>query len=68
MARAIYGLREAEDLLICDGGRSVGGGALSARDHMDEKPLCLPYGPVLSAGDTDVWPPPLSHSPPATHN
>lgn len=52
----------AVDLLICDEG------ALSVRDHMDEEPLCLPYGPVLSAGDTDVWPLPRSHYPPATHN
>lgn len=38
----------AVDLLICEEG------ALSVWDHMEEKPLCLPYGPALSAGDTDV--------------
>lgn len=52
----------AEDLLICDEG------ALSAVDHMDEEPLCLPYGPVLSAADTDAWLLLQSLSPPANHN
>ena len=52
----------AVDLLICDEG------ALSAQDHMDEEPLCLPYGPALSVGDTDTWLLPRSCSPPATHN
>lgn len=47
---------------------SVMRGALSVQDHMDEEPLCLPYGPALSAGDTDTWLVLRFHSPPATHN
>lgn len=53
----------AVDLLICDEQE-----ALSAPEHMDEEPLCLPYGSALSAGDTDTWLLLRSRSPPATHN
>lgn len=56
MAPAVYWLH---GLWVYWSVMGVGGwgaaGALSARDHMDQKPLCLSYGPSLSAADADVW-------------